>query len=170
MVGKDVKKKIDGRYASSRVGLKIKELRERLGVSQSVFAEHLGVKQTSVSDWESGAHPPSAMALMAIGRMDPENEVWWYEQAGPQFLDRFQTVRAAQEARRARVTAAEAAGLGWDPDLLRAVIERLNQELKKREKIAPPEKFAEMVILLYEHCYSTKKWDSAFAEPLVRIA
>lgn len=170
MVGKNVKKKNDGRYASSRIGPKIKELRERLGMNQSVFAEYLGVKQTSISDWETGAHPPSAMALMAIGRTDLGNELWWYEQAGTQFAERFRTLQGVQEQRKARAEAAAAAGLGWDPDLLKAVVLRLDQELKKREKIAPPDKFAEMVVILYEHCYSTRKWDSAFAEPLMRIA
>jgi putative transcriptional regulator len=44
----------------------IKALRERLGVSQPVFAAHLGTTASTVIQWESGAKRPSGMGLRLL--------------------------------------------------------------------------------------------------------
>lgn len=49
----------------------IRDLRERLGVSQALFAKLLGVSQKLVEAWEGGTRKPSTMAcrlLEAISR------------------------------------------------------------------------------------------------------
>ncbi len=44
----------------------IKALRERLGVSQPVFAAHLGTTASTVIQWESGMKRPSGMGLRLL--------------------------------------------------------------------------------------------------------
>lgn len=44
----------------------IKSLRERLGVSQAVFAAHLGTTTSTVIQWESGSKRPSGMGLRLL--------------------------------------------------------------------------------------------------------
>jgi putative transcriptional regulator len=46
--------------------LQIKALRERLGVSQPVFAAHLGTTASTVIQWESGTKRPSGMGLRLL--------------------------------------------------------------------------------------------------------
>jgi DNA-binding transcriptional regulator YiaG len=52
----------------------VKQLRESLGASQTVFAELLGVSKSLVEHWESGVRVPSLIArrLMDSIRADPE--------------------------------------------------------------------------------------------------
>ena len=44
----------------------IRAIRERAGVSQAVFAEHIGVTTGLVSKWERGEKRPSRMALKIL--------------------------------------------------------------------------------------------------------
>ena len=37
-------------------------LRQRLGMNQQQFAEHIGTRQATISDWETGTKAPSPMA------------------------------------------------------------------------------------------------------------
>jgi len=166
---KSVNKKIGERFTPKIVPVKIRELRLRMGINQKVLAEHLGVGQNTISDWENGLYDPSPMALMAIGRVDIGNELWWYEQAGPQYADRFKTVQAVYRLRAERA-AKEAQKCSWDPEFMKSLIQAVDMELKKRKKRLPIDKYAELIVIFYEHFYETRKWDSAFAEPLLRIA
>lgn len=44
----------------------IKTVRESLGMTQTEFADALGVQQTAVSHWENGARRPSGSAEILI--------------------------------------------------------------------------------------------------------
>jgi putative transcriptional regulator len=44
----------------------IRAIREKAGVSQAVFAEHLGITTGLVSKWECGEKNPSRMALKLL--------------------------------------------------------------------------------------------------------
>ena len=44
----------------------IRAIREKAGVSQSVFAEHIGVTTGLISKWECGDKQPSRMALKLL--------------------------------------------------------------------------------------------------------
>jgi putative transcriptional regulator len=44
----------------------IKKLRERLRVSQPVFARYLNTSESTVEKWETGAKQPSGMALKLL--------------------------------------------------------------------------------------------------------
>lgn len=43
--------------------MRIRELRERIGISQSELARRMGVKHTSVIQWETGKAMPAAAKL-----------------------------------------------------------------------------------------------------------
>jgi putative transcriptional regulator len=44
----------------------IKKLRERLRVSQPVFARYLNTSESTIEKWETGAKKPSGMALKLL--------------------------------------------------------------------------------------------------------
>lgn len=44
----------------------IREIRERVGASQSVLAMHLGVATATISQWERGARKPDGPALRLL--------------------------------------------------------------------------------------------------------
>jgi DNA-binding transcriptional regulator YiaG len=48
---------------------RIQKLRNRLGMSQSAFAERMGVRQATVSDWETAKQTPSPMARRLLDRI-----------------------------------------------------------------------------------------------------
>jgi putative transcriptional regulator len=52
----------------------IRRVRERLGVSQTVFAELIGASASTVRAWERGVREPSEMArrLIALAERDPQ--------------------------------------------------------------------------------------------------
>jgi len=54
--------------------LDIQRVRERLGVSQTVFADLLGASPSTVRAWERGARQPSEMArrLLELAEREPE--------------------------------------------------------------------------------------------------
>lgn len=51
----------------------VKQTRQKLGASQAIFAEFLGVSVSAVQDWEQGLKPPhgAACRLMDEIRRDP---------------------------------------------------------------------------------------------------
>jgi DNA-binding XRE family transcriptional regulator len=58
-------------------------LRRSLGLLQAQFAEKFGVKQSSVSRWESGTREPSIENYILMGNLADEADcVWFWERAG----------------------------------------------------------------------------------------
>lgn len=53
----------------AEVGSRIHELRERLGLAQTQFAERLGVDRKSVAGWEAGKRLPDGTSLLALMRV-----------------------------------------------------------------------------------------------------
>lgn len=54
-----------GEWTPSR----IQQLRQELEMSQEAFAERMGVRQATVSDWETGKQKPSPMARRLLDRI-----------------------------------------------------------------------------------------------------
>jgi len=48
---------------------RIQKLRNHLGMSQTAFAERMGVRQATISDWETGKQEPSPMARRLLDRI-----------------------------------------------------------------------------------------------------
>ncbi|ATG73658.1 hypothetical protein AN401_07140 [Zobellella denitrificans] len=51
------------------LGDRLKEERERIGLTQPVFAELAGVKKRTVIDWEKGVSSPTALQLEALSKV-----------------------------------------------------------------------------------------------------
>ena len=47
----------------------VRALRESLGVTQAEFARMLGVRQQTVSEWETGAYQPRGASGRMLGRI-----------------------------------------------------------------------------------------------------
>jgi DNA-binding transcriptional regulator YiaG len=63
------------RLAPTSYGAKeVKQIRRKLGASQVIFAQFLGVSASAVQDWEQGLKPPQGAAcrLMDEIRRDPQ--------------------------------------------------------------------------------------------------
>jgi len=48
---------------------RIQKLRNQLDMSQAAFAERMGVRQATISDWETGKQEPSPMARRLLDRI-----------------------------------------------------------------------------------------------------
>ena len=59
---------LEGRFTPGA----IKQLRRRMDLTQSEFAERLGVRQATISAWETGSQDPSPMALRLLATFDAE--------------------------------------------------------------------------------------------------
>jgi DNA-binding XRE family transcriptional regulator len=58
-------------------------LRRDLGLLQAEFAAKFGVKQSSVSRWESGSREPSVENYIRMGNLADEADcIWFWERAG----------------------------------------------------------------------------------------
>jgi transcriptional regulator with XRE-family HTH domain len=55
---------------------KVRAIRQRLGVSQCVFAALLGVSTVLVQSWEQGVREPSALARRLLGENVREPRRW----------------------------------------------------------------------------------------------
>ncbi len=53
-------------------GAWIRELRERSGLSQAAFARRLGVRQQTVSEWETGRYEPRGASLTVLRHFEEE--------------------------------------------------------------------------------------------------
>jgi DNA-binding transcriptional regulator YiaG len=47
-------------------GVRVRRLREQLALSQQAFARELGVRQQTVSDWETGAYLPRGASVRVL--------------------------------------------------------------------------------------------------------
>jgi len=48
---------------------KVVGLRYKLGLSQAEFSKKLGVRQQTVSDWETGAHTPKGASVRVLSML-----------------------------------------------------------------------------------------------------
>lgn len=69
------------------MNIRIKELRKRLDMNQTEFGNKLGVKQTTIAGYESGARAPLDTVVSSICREFNVNEVWLRTGEGEMFRD-----------------------------------------------------------------------------------
>jgi putative transcriptional regulator len=60
---------------SSDIGQRVRELRERLNLTQEALAHNLGVSFATVNRWENGWTAPSKLALRQIDLLCKENHI-----------------------------------------------------------------------------------------------
>lgn len=66
---------------------RIKEVRKALGLSQTEFGERVGVKQTTIAGYETGAKNPMDAVITSICREFDVNETWLRYGEGKMFLE-----------------------------------------------------------------------------------
>ncbi len=57
---------------------RIEKLRARLNLSQTEFANRLGVSAMAVSRWERGINEPPSKCYVTLGKMSGPEECWFY--------------------------------------------------------------------------------------------
>ncbi|HLX76444.1 MAG TPA: helix-turn-helix domain-containing protein [Terriglobales bacterium] len=57
---------------------KIQDLRRKLGLSQTAFAELLRVSAMAVSRWERGINEPPGEAYVALGKLAGSPDCWYF--------------------------------------------------------------------------------------------
>ncbi len=60
----------------------VKRIRRRSGLSQAAFARRLGVRQQTVSEWETGRYAPRGASLTVLRMF--EEEIAPYDASPPQ--------------------------------------------------------------------------------------
>ena len=68
------------------IGQRIKQLREKLGLSQSKFAEKIGKSRIGVAQWEAGKRTPDESTLKLIAKEFNVNEEWLKTGEGKMFV------------------------------------------------------------------------------------
>lgn len=63
----------------------IRDLRHRSGLSQAAFARRLGVRQQTVSEWETGRYAPRGASLTVLRML--EEEMAPYDASPPETED-----------------------------------------------------------------------------------
>ncbi len=66
---------------------RIKELRLLLGLNQSEFGARIGLRQTSIANYEKGLRQPLDTVITSICREFGVNEEWLRTGEGPQFIE-----------------------------------------------------------------------------------
>lgn len=66
---------------------RIKELRLLLGLNQSEFGARIGLRQTSIANYEKGLRQPLDTVVTSICREFGVNEKWLRTGNGPQFVE-----------------------------------------------------------------------------------
>ena len=66
---------------------RIRELRLALGLNQSEFGARIGLRQTSIANYEKGLRQPLDAVITSICREFGVNETWLRTGEGPQFVE-----------------------------------------------------------------------------------
>ena len=81
----EVKRKIAAAMNASELPIRIKALKQALGLNQKDFGALCGVKQVAVSQWENGERTPSAKTLLRMSELAPTSDrQWWRDRAAEQ--------------------------------------------------------------------------------------
>jgi DNA-binding transcriptional regulator YiaG len=73
-----MRRDMEGEDAGQWDGARVRELRKRLGMSQDALADQLGMRQQTISEWETGRHRPRGASVRLLGMIA--------EGAGPQYI------------------------------------------------------------------------------------
>lgn len=66
---------------------RIRQLRKELGLNQTEFGERIGVKQTTIAGYETGAKNPMESVVLSICREFNVSEDWLRNGTGEMFLE-----------------------------------------------------------------------------------
>ena len=126
------------------IGGRLREERQRLGMNQSDFGAHGGVKKVAQIHYEQDERSPDVDYLAGIAT------------AGADVLYIVTGHRRTPAG-------------SFDPALLRRVLESAEEALRTRRQRLAPAKKAELVSLLYEHFGEVKNVERGTVERFLRL-
>lgn len=120
------------------IGLRLKEMREALGLDQAEFGKSIGIaSRDTIYRWEKENGYPPGNVLHAINDKYGINIDW------------IVTGRGSMKGEATRAPRVKPPQL--DTDVLNQVIVGVEKALAGIRRVLKPEKKAELIILLYEH-------------------
>ena len=104
---------------------RIRQLRKELGLNQTDFGERIGVKQTTIAGYETGAKNPMESVVVSICREFNVNEKWLRNGTGEMFV----------EAKENSIVAKATMLLGEKDPLIEAFIDTYSKLTPKNREI-----------------------------------
>lgn len=144
-----IKKSLDDISAWKLAGTRVKQVRMSRNLTQKEFAETLGVSQGFLSEVEKGIKPASDTFFIALINLYKINEKWLLTGDGPIFREEKREVLNLQ--------------------LMKEVIEHVEELFKKKKYYLPPRKKAEFIALLYEDILEDESRRENLNERVVRL-
>lgn len=141
------------------LGARVKDAREKLGLSQHALAIKVGVSLTTIQNYEGGKFPKGEHAVSLARNLGCTID-WLLTGEEPALTPK----RTAEEPARAgmlragepiKKTVTKQAAL--DADLLETVIEVIEEALDDSERELPPAKKAQLVVAIYDLYQDSEK-------------
>jgi len=116
-------------------GIRLKKLRDELGLTQKELAEKLGFSQSYIAEIEKGKKEPSRKLLLQLKSLYAINVEWFLFGEGPMFKSEEQALQARiQELEAELKKMEEVEELGEDiPATIKTFIQRLQDKIGKLE-------------------------------------
>lgn len=127
---------------------RLKEARERLGLSQQALAQRLDISLRSQQNYEAGTRQPDAAYLTALAA------------AGADVL----YILTGQPSEETDTNA------GFDGELLAQVVEGVELLLKKKGKVLSPTKKAQVIVMLYRSFSADNQVDADTISQMIELA
>jgi transcriptional regulator with XRE-family HTH domain len=137
---------------SSKISARIKEVREKLGLSQTEAAKKIGVHVQTLSKYERGEQSPSSDTIVAFMENLDINPEWLLTGEGRMF---------------GALPDKELYGL--DVGLMREIIERVEILFKKEHLKLSPKKKARLIVLLYEELLEDESKKAVLDSKIISI-
>lgn len=157
--------------ASREVGERIRQIRERRGLTMKAFGDAIGVSHSFVSVVERGLNRPSMELLQGLARAFAANVNWVLTGQGPVFISAIEAPAAAPPTAPVPPGARapdEDRKPAHPPEYYRDLVERLKDMLLERaERVGVPEREERAVFRLRAVFRSGNEGDIALAEGLL---
>jgi transcriptional regulator with XRE-family HTH domain len=115
---------------------KIKQVRKKEMLTQEDFAKSLGLNTSYISKLESGKNEPSEQLILSICRTYSVNHDWLTKDEGAMYNPPQKVTKKAPG--------------GFDLNLMKEVIEAVEEVFQKNKLSLPPKKKAELIGFVYE--------------------
>ena len=123
---------------------RIKQIRKKIGLTQTSFGEKIGVKGNTITNYETGLRSPTEAVMLSICRTFDVNEEWLKHGTGEMFIEKtkdeqisemladVQNMEDSKFKRRLVSALAKMTDEEWD--LLEKIIDYIAEEKAKQKK------------------------------------
>jgi transcriptional regulator with XRE-family HTH domain len=146
----------------SELALAIRGLRKSLNLTQVDISKELGIRQSTIAQWERDTYKPPAHILLKLSELATESErQWWRDQASERVgfdLSHEEAATPATERKGSKAT---------DPKLLADVLEAVEAAMNKTGGFFSTQIRAEILAKVYDRWQNTEARDLSFIDRLV---